>query len=98
VYSWGRGSIDATLLFSQIMALIFISGWVILTMGPFFYMLQHLKWFRIEKVDELLGLDQILHGGMLDEDGGRNASAKPVGFIRGLLGNSDHSSSHRHGL
>jgi Amt family ammonium transporter len=99
VYSWGRGSIDATLLFSQIMALIFVSSWVILTMGPFFYMLRHLKWFRIEKVDELLGLDQMLHGGTPDEDGSQNASTKPVGFIRGLLGNSEHSSSHhQHGL
>lgn len=91
-YSWGNGSGDATLLFSQIVACFFIIGWSTLTMGPFFFLLQHLNWFRSDNLDELLGLDQMYHGGIYNE-GSQNSNMKQqLGYIRGLLSDPSVSS------
>ena len=41
-YSWGRGSADATLLACQLVGILFVMGWVVVTMIPFFSLLH---WF-----------------------------------------------------
>lgn len=60
-YSWGRGSADATLLAANLLELLFIIGWVSVTMIPFFLMLNYLGWFRSDPLDELVGLDVRYH-------------------------------------
>lgn len=45
-YSFGHGGADATLLACQIIGLLFIFGWVMCTMLPFFYFLAVKGWFR----------------------------------------------------
>ena len=60
-YSWGRGSADATLLAANIMEILFIIGWVSVTMVPFFLMLNYFGWFRSDPLDELVGLDVRYH-------------------------------------
>jgi ammonia channel protein AmtB len=60
-YSWGRGSADATLLAANVMEVLFIIGWVSVTMIPFFLLLNYLGWFRSDPLDELVGLDVRYH-------------------------------------
>ena len=46
-YSWGRGSADATLLACQLVGILFVIGWVMVTMIPFFTLLHwwgFLRW------------------------------------------------------
>ncbi|KAL7558883.1 hypothetical protein ACA910_019419 [Epithemia clementina (nom. ined.)] len=56
-YELGRGSTDATLLGNQCLAIIFIMGWVSVTMLPFFLWLNFMGWFRAGSLEELVGLD-----------------------------------------
>jgi hypothetical protein len=60
-YSWGRGSADATLLAANTIELLFIIGWVSVTMIPFFLVLNYFGWFRSDPLDELVGLDVRYH-------------------------------------
>lgn len=45
-YSWGRGSADATLLACQVVGILFVIGWVLCTMAPFFWMLHYFGFLR----------------------------------------------------
>ena len=56
-YEIGRGSLDATLLTNQLLCVVFIVGWVIFTMLPFFLWLNYMGWFRADSLEELVGLD-----------------------------------------
>jgi len=56
-YEIGRGSLDATLLVNQLLCIIFIVGWVVFTMLPFFMWLNYMGWFRSDSLEELVGLD-----------------------------------------
>jgi hypothetical protein len=56
-YSWGRGSSDATLLGANLVGILFIVGFVITIMLPFFLVLNYLGWFRADPLEEILGLD-----------------------------------------
>jgi len=60
-YSWGRQSSDATLLAANSIEVLFIIGWVSVTMVPFFLLLNYLGWFRSDPLDELVGLDIRYH-------------------------------------
>mmetsp|Transcript_24608 Transcript_24608/g.49847 ORF Transcript_24608/g.49847 Transcript_24608/m.49847 type:complete len:451 (-) Transcript_24608:195-1547(-) len=62
-YSWGKGSSDATLLGANLVGVLFILGWVLLTMLPFFCILNYLGWFRSDPLEEIVGLDISYHGG-----------------------------------
>lgn len=57
VYSWGRGSADATLLGINVVGLCFIGGWVFFTMTPLFLFLSYMGWFRADSLEEIIGLD-----------------------------------------
>lgn len=86
-YSWGRGSGDATLLACQVLTVLFILGWVLFTMLPFFVWLNYKGWLRSDSLEELVGLDISYHGG---EGGGSQGSVKKeyVDAYRRHKGNS----------
>jgi len=69
-YSLGRGSWDASLLACQIIMCLFIVGWTLFTMFPFFIWLNYKGWFRADSLEELVGLDISYHGGMDFKEGG----------------------------
>jgi Amt family ammonium transporter len=62
-YSFSRGSSDATLLGANLVGLLFIFGWVLGMMAPFFLFLNYLGWFRSDALEEVVGLDISYHGG-----------------------------------
>lgn len=62
-YSWGRGSGDANLLLVQIAGVVWVIGWVTCTMTPFFIMLSYLGMFRVDALEEEVGLDISHHKG-----------------------------------
>jgi Amt family ammonium transporter len=45
-YEWARGSGDGTLLACQLVGILFVAGWVIGTMAPFFWMLHYFGYLR----------------------------------------------------
>ena len=61
-FSWGRGSSDASLLGCQILCILFIIGWTLFTMMPFFIWLNYKGWLRSDSLEELVGLDISYHG------------------------------------
>jgi Amt family ammonium transporter len=62
-YSWGNGSGDANLLFAQLVAIVWINGWVMTVMTPFFYGLNAFGMFRVDPDEEDIGLDISHHRG-----------------------------------
>jgi Amt family ammonium transporter len=67
-YSWGRGSGDAALLVCQILSVLFILGWALVTVLPFFIWLNYKGWLRSDSLEELVGLDISYHGGPTGDD------------------------------
>lgn len=62
-YSWGEGSSDANLLLCQICCVLWIIGWVTVIMTPFFYLLNLAGMFRVDPLEEEVGLDISHHRG-----------------------------------
>ena len=60
---WFYNGSDATLLLVQIIAVMWILGWVSTLMAPFFLMLNAAGMFRVHPLDEGAGLDICLHRG-----------------------------------
>lgn len=60
-YSWGNGSADAWLLCAQVCGVLWIIGWVSFTMVPYFLIVNHLGWYRVDALQEQLGLDTSHH-------------------------------------
>jgi ammonium transporter, Amt family len=59
LYSIGHsGNLNANLLVNQIMGILFICGFVAVTMTPFFLILKSLNWLRVEAEKEIAGLDE----------------------------------------
>ncbi|KAL3823898.1 hypothetical protein ACHAXA_005480 [Cyclostephanos tholiformis] len=56
-YSWGRGSADGTLLACQLVGILFVIGWVMATMIPFFSLLHWWGFLRADPLEEIVGLD-----------------------------------------
>ena len=70
-YSWGQGSSDFALIACQIAGLLFIIGWILSIMTPFFFVLNYMGLFRSEALEEIVGLDVSYHGysiARLDEE------------------------------
>lgn len=63
LYEWGRGSGNATLLMAQLVGILFIVGWVMIIMSPFFFLLNYCGLFRADSLEEVVGLDISYHGG-----------------------------------
>jgi Amt family ammonium transporter len=59
--------IDGTLLGAQIVGVLFIIGWNVAIMMPFFVILDYHNLFRSDAMDELMGLDKSFHGGTQDD-------------------------------
>ena len=66
-YEIGRGRMDATLLSNQLLCIVFIVGWVIFTMMPFFLWLNYMGWFRSDSLEELVGLDLSYMGNQVQQ-------------------------------
>lgn len=62
-YSLAKGSFDAHLLAAQVVCILFVIGWVLVLMFPFFICLNYMGWFRADSLEELVGLDISYHGG-----------------------------------
>jgi len=62
-YSWGDSSGDFRLLGCEIIGVIFIIGWTIGLMGPFFVVLNLFGMLRVDPTEEKVGLDISHHGG-----------------------------------
>ena len=54
---------DGALLACQICGVLFILGWVMACMFPFFIMLRYLNMLRLDPIEELVGCDVSHHGG-----------------------------------
>jgi Amt family ammonium transporter len=63
-YSWRDRDFDATLLGAQLVGMIFVIGWVMVIMLPFFVWLDWKGWFRSDPLEEIVGLDTSYHGGL----------------------------------
>mmetsp|Transcript_9977 Transcript_9977/g.13173 ORF Transcript_9977/g.13173 Transcript_9977/m.13173 type:complete len:550 (-) Transcript_9977:126-1775(-) len=63
-YTWRDGDSSARLLGVQLVGLLFILGWVMCLMLPFFVLLDWKGWFRSDPLDEVVGLDTSYHGGL----------------------------------
>lgn len=61
-YSWGQGSGDFALLGCQLIGLLFIFGWILVIMTPFFFILNYMGIFRSDSLEEVVGLDVSYHG------------------------------------
>eukprot|EP00522_Entomoneis_paludosa_P005653 CAMPEP_0172455668 /NCGR_PEP_ID=MMETSP1065-20121228/12185_1 /TAXON_ID=265537 /ORGANISM="Amphiprora paludosa, Strain CCMP125" /LENGTH=535 /DNA_ID=CAMNT_0013208137 /DNA_START=221 /DNA_END=1828 /DNA_ORIENTATION=+ len=64
IYTWRDGDSDATLLGVQCIGLLFIIGWVMVLMLPFFVWLDWRGWLRSDPLEEIVGLDTSYHGGL----------------------------------
>jgi Amt family ammonium transporter len=64
-YSFSNGGADAKLLAAQICGALFIFGWVMFIMLPFFIWLDCKGWFRSDPLEEIVGLDTSYHGGLM---------------------------------
>lgn len=62
-YEWGEGSSDANLLLCQICCVLWIVAWVTVLMVPFFYGLKVAGMFRVDPLEEEVGLDISHHRG-----------------------------------
>jgi ammonium transporter, Amt family len=56
-YSFGNGGANGTLLLCQFLAFLFILGWTLVLMLPFFWLMNGLGWLRVDMVEEIAGLD-----------------------------------------
>ena len=71
-YSLADGHSDARLLASQVVGLLFIIGWTLAMMLPFFLLLNFVGWLRTDAVEEIVGLDLLysdMAGNLENSDG-----------------------------
>jgi len=54
---------DFTLLANQLLAVLFIFGWTSVTMGFWFGLMHYLGWFRVDELEERVGMDVSRHKG-----------------------------------
>jgi len=82
-YEWGSGSFDASLLLAQIAAIGWIVGWVTVIMTPFFIVLNKLGMFRIDPLEEEVGLDISHHrGAAYDLSGAKKEDVEELMEVR----------------
>lgn len=61
---WVYDGADPTLLGVELVGFLFICGWVMVIMLPFFVWLDWKGWFRSDPLEEIVGLDTSYHGGL----------------------------------
>lgn len=62
-YMWGQGSADGSLLLAQICGVLWVCAWVGAIMTPYFHLLNILGLFRVDSLEEEVGLDISHHKG-----------------------------------
>eukprot|EP00567_Pseudictyota_dubia_P008978 CAMPEP_0197464872 /NCGR_PEP_ID=MMETSP1175-20131217/64249_1 /TAXON_ID=1003142 /ORGANISM="Triceratium dubium, Strain CCMP147" /LENGTH=531 /DNA_ID=CAMNT_0043000875 /DNA_START=251 /DNA_END=1846 /DNA_ORIENTATION=+ len=62
-YEWGRGSANFNLMGAQIVAVLFVIGWVVGIMGPYIWVLNYFGMLRIDPLEEKVGMDISRHKG-----------------------------------
>lgn len=62
-FEWGNGSANASVLATQLAGLAWIIGWVTFLMVPFFLILNAAGMFRVDAIEEEVGLDISHHRG-----------------------------------
>jgi ammonium transporter, Amt family len=62
-FEWGMGSGNFKLIGTQLIGVLFIFGWTGTMMGGYFYLLNYLGWFRIDPIEEEVGVDISRHKG-----------------------------------
>ena len=62
-FEWGNGSANASVLVTQLAGAAWILGWVTFLMVPFFLVLNALGQFRVDAIEEEVGLDISHHRG-----------------------------------
>ena len=60
---WFYNGSDFALCGAQLLAIVFIFGWVFVVMGAWFYFLNVMGWFRIDPMEEEVGMDHSHHKG-----------------------------------
>ena len=92
-YTWRDGDSSARLLGVQCVGLLFIIGWVMCLMLPFFVWLDWKGWFRSDPLEEIVGLDTSYHGGLYlhatDDD---TVNSQAIEELRRRR--ADHTKSH----
>ena len=63
-FEWGMGSGDFTLIGTQLIGILFIFGWTAVMTGSYFYFLNYMGWFRIDPLEEEVGVDISRHKGV----------------------------------
>ena len=82
-YSWGKGSGDANLLLCQVCSILWIIGWVFFVMTPFFLVLNALGMFRVDPLEEEVGLDISHHrGAAYDMSGAKKEDVEELMEVR----------------
>jgi len=75
-YMWGKGSGDGSLLAAEICGVLWIIGWVSVIMVPYFHLLNILGLFRVDSIEEEVGLDISHHKGAAYDLSGPTEDAK----------------------
>mmetsp|Transcript_8249 Transcript_8249/g.18487 ORF Transcript_8249/g.18487 Transcript_8249/m.18487 type:complete len:509 (+) Transcript_8249:189-1715(+) len=75
-YMWGNGSADGSLLLAQICGVLWIIGWVTVIMVPYFHLLNILGMFRVDSLEEEVGLDISHHKGAAYDMSGPSEEVK----------------------
>mmetsp|Transcript_18891 Transcript_18891/g.52510 ORF Transcript_18891/g.52510 Transcript_18891/m.52510 type:complete len:512 (-) Transcript_18891:175-1710(-) len=82
-YSWGKESGDANLLLCQICCVLWVCAWVFTVMTPFFIVLNALGMFRVDPLEEEVGLDISHHrGAAYDLEGPKKEDVEELMEIR----------------
>jgi Amt family ammonium transporter len=76
---YGQG---ASLLGAQFVAAFFIVGWIMVTMIPFFFILEAYGLFRADVMDEVRGLDADFAGGLVSDSKGLQLSPEEFKYIQ----------------
>ena len=82
-YEWGSGGNGGWLMAAQICGLLFIIGWVTVLMTPFFIALNLLGMFRVDELEEEVGLDISHHrGAAYDLSGAKKEDVEELMEVR----------------
>lgn len=69
-YNWSTGNGYANLLAAELVGIVWIIAWCTCLMGPYFLLLKHFNLFRVDPIEEEMGLDISHHGGPAYSHGG----------------------------
>lgn len=93
-FALANGTYNANLLGAQAVLVVFVFGWTLVTMMPFFIWLNYKGWLRADSLEELVGLDISYHGGADVKDGSvKKEYVEAFRRHKGSLRNRRHSNT-----